>query len=224
MSAFLDDTSDNEHYVNSCARIQDRRVSIFESRAFAEHPTIPARFARWYRLMISLRLVSPVYCDRPPPSKRPNDMLQIPRKVEYALRAAVFLARERNDQPVSFREIAEAQDVPPDFMAKILRSLVENELLTSTRGANGGYRLAKAASQVTFLDVIEAADSPISLNICCDQGEGCQLSDSCSMRDIWQRGEDAMKDVFRSVYLSDLSCRSELMKIFGPRRELSSSL
>jgi Rrf2 family protein len=150
-------------------------------------------------------------------------MLQIPRKVEYALRAAVFLARQPDGENVSFREVADAQDVPPDFMAKILRTLVENGLLASSRGANGGYRLAQPASKVTFLDVIEAADSPITLNVCCDQGEGCQLSDTCSMRDIWQRGEDAMKAVFRDVRLSDLACRSELLHIFGPFREAAAT-
>lgn|SRR5690625_40044 len=138
-------------------------------------------------------------------------MLQISRKVEYALRAAVYLAGRDPEQMVSFREIGEAQEVPQEFLAKILRSLVTTGLIESRRGAAGGYRLARPAHTITFLEVVEAVDGPIALNECCDAGIGCAHAGACSMESVWQRAEMAMKEVFREVLLSDLACEDVLI-------------
>lgn len=111
---------------------------------------------------------------------------------------------------VSFREIAASQEVPREFLAKILRALVCAGLVDSQRGANGGYRLSRPASDITFLNVIEAADGPIALNECCESGIGCSRAPLCSMESVWVRAEMAMKQVFANVRLSDLACEDVL--------------
>lgn len=111
---------------------------------------------------------------------------------------------------VSFREISASQEVPREFLAKILRSLVTTGVIESQRGANGGYRLSRPASEITFLEVIEAADGPIALNECCENGIGCSRAPLCSMESVWNRAEAAMKDVFAKVRLSDLACEDVL--------------
>lgn len=138
-------------------------------------------------------------------------MLQISRKVEYALLAAVYLAGRNPEEMVSFREIGEAQDVPKEFLAKILCSLVTTGLIESRRGAAGGYRLARPANTITFLEVVEAVDGPIALNVCCEAGVGCAHQGACSMESVWHRAELAMKEVFREVLLSDLACEDVLI-------------
>lgn len=137
-------------------------------------------------------------------------MLQVSRKVDYALRAAVYLAGCDPEQMVSFREISASQEVPREFLAKILRSMVTSGVIQSQRGANGGYRLSRPANEITFLDVIEAADGPIALNECCEDGIGCSRAPLCSMEAVWRRAEKAMKDVFANVRLSDLACEDVL--------------
>lgn len=132
-------------------------------------------------------------------------MLQISRRIEYALRAAVHLARLPEGQRVSFREVAAQEDVPGDFLAKILRSLVDAGLAESTRGPGGGFALAKSANDISFLDVIEAAEGPIALNRCCDAGIGCERAGDCTLESVWKRGERAMLEVFRSTRLADLA-------------------
>lgn len=131
-------------------------------------------------------------------------MLEISRRAEYALRAALHLARQPGDRLISFREIAAAEDIPANFLAKILRDLVDAGIARSSRGASGGFSLARSAWEVTFLDVLEAADSPIALNSCTDHGDGCERSARCSMAPIFQRAEQAMLDVFRETRLSDV--------------------
>lgn len=144
-------------------------------------------------------------------------MLQISRKVDYALRAAVYLAGCDPERMVSFREIGESQDVPREFLAKILRALVCAGVVESQRGANGGYRLSRPASEITFLEVLEAADGPIALNECCDSGIGCSRAKLCSMERVWNQAERAMKEVFRGVRLSDLAC-DDILKYAAANR------
>lgn len=132
-------------------------------------------------------------------------MLQITRRIEYALRAAVHLARLPEGTRVSYKDVAEREDIPRDFVAKILRSLVDAGLAESTRGPGGGFSLARSPETITFLDVIEAAEGPIALNRCCEAGEGCERSGDCSLESVWRRGERAMVDVFRSTSIAQVA-------------------
>ncbi len=134
-------------------------------------------------------------------------VLQVSRRVEYALRAMIFLAQQSGGGRVSFKEIASHEHIPSEYLAKILKDLVAAGLILSKRGAAGGYCLAKAAEGVSFLDIIEAADSPVALNFCTEMGGGCDNDSCCAMYSIWQDAEDAMRNVFRRSVLSDLARR-----------------
>jgi Rrf2 family protein len=133
-------------------------------------------------------------------------VLQVSRRVEYALRAVICLAREQRSEPLSFKAIAEIESIPPDYLAKILRTLGAAGIVNATRGASGGYELAIAPEQLSFLDVIEAAEGRIALNLCTDSGEGCAHNANCTMALVWRAGERAMTDVFRRTRISDLVC------------------
>src|SRR5688500_8148102 len=107
---------------------------------------------------------------------------QISRKIEYGMRAMIFLASQPLERTVPFREIARRMDVPEDFLAKILKTLVERNMVRSTRGAHGGYTLARPAREVSFLDVIEAVEGPVVVNVCQDGShDTCKATGSCTM-------------------------------------------
>ncbi|MHB8407809.1 MAG: RrF2 family transcriptional regulator [Acidiferrobacterales bacterium] len=112
---------------------------------------------------------------------------------------------------VPFREIARAMDIPQDFLAKILKTLVNGSLVQSVRGAHGGYRLARPACEVSFLDVIEAVEGPVRLNVCLSEtGKGsCAVSPSCTMYSIWKQGQERMLEVYRGVRLDTLAMKPE---------------
>jgi Rrf2 family protein len=131
-------------------------------------------------------------------------VLQISRRVEYALRAVLRLANADSGQRLSFKEIAEYEDIPQDYLAKILRSLVDNGVVTSKRGMNGGYTLAMPPESITFLQVMEAADSAISINLCTTNGDGCARTTNCAMVKVWQQAEDAMRGVLAGTTLADV--------------------
>ncbi len=140
-------------------------------------------------------------------------VLQVSRKIDYGLRAMIFLAGVAETSVVPFREIAHAMHIPEDFLAKILKTLVDGDLVASTRGARGGYQLARPANQISFLDIIEAIEGPIQLNVCLSEPgvrpleskDTCGLSASCTMHAVWREGQDRMLEVYRKSMLSDLA-------------------
>jgi Rrf2 family protein len=132
-------------------------------------------------------------------------VLRISRKIDYGLRAMIYLASIPGDTVVPFREIARQMAVPEDFLAKILKTLVDQGLVRSTRGPHGGYALARPSAGISFLDVIEAVEGPIALNVCLDGDDACGRSGTCTMVSVWKAGQERMLDVYRHAKLSELT-------------------
>jgi Rrf2 family protein len=131
--------------------------------------------------------------------------LQISRRIEYGLRAMVCLAAQPEAKVMPFREIARRMNVPQDFLAKILKQLVTRQLAVSTRGARGGYRLGRPSRQISFLDVIEAVEGPVVVNLCQDGHDSCRLSRGCTLYGVWKRGQEKMLEVYRGATLDQLA-------------------
>ncbi|GLW45859.1 Rrf2 family transcriptional regulator [Streptomyces sp. NBRC 14336] len=87
--------------------------------------------------------------------------MRISARADYAVRAALELAVRQEDGPVKAEAIATVQDIPHKFLESILGDLRRAGLVDSRRGGNGGYRLARDASEITVADVIRAVDGPI---------------------------------------------------------------
>ena len=134
--------------------------------------------------------------------------LKISRKIDYGLRAMIFLASVPLDSIVPFREIARRMQIPEEFAAKILKTLATRGLVRSTRGVKGGYSLAKPRSAISFLDVIEAVEGPVVVNLCLDGGDACKLTPSCTMYAVWKLGQERMLEVYRQATLDQLVIQS----------------
>jgi Rrf2 family protein len=130
-------------------------------------------------------------------------LMQIPRKIEYALRAMIYLA----DHPAGVArgiEIARHEHIPKYFLEKVIRDLMRRRLVRSHRGPGGGYQLARAASEITFRDIIEAVEGPISLNVCVDGSSVCALKPTCRMFRVWEEGQRALLDLFSKATLEEI--------------------
>ncbi|HSN91641.1 MAG TPA: Rrf2 family transcriptional regulator [Anaeromyxobacteraceae bacterium] len=136
-------------------------------------------------------------------------VLRVSRKIDYGLRAMIYLASIPQDSIVPFREIARQMDVPEDFLAKILKTLVDQGLVKSTRGPHGGYALARGAAEISFLDVIEAVEGPVAVNVCLDGEDACGHSTQCTMASVWRLGQERMLDVYRQRRLADLAFKPD---------------
>jgi Rrf2 family protein len=132
-------------------------------------------------------------------------VLRISRKIDYAIRAMIHLASIPPGTVVPFREIGKQMGVPEDFLAKILKTLVDHGIVRSTRGPHGGYKLARPAETINVLEVIEAAEGPVAVNVCLDDDDACSRQSFCTMTSVWREGQERMLDVFRRTTLASLA-------------------
>ena len=130
-------------------------------------------------------------------------LMQIPRRIEYALRAMIHLA-DRPDGIASGIDIAQHEQIPKYFLEKVIRDLMRRGLVRSRRGPGGGYQLARPASNIYFKDIIEAVEGPIVLNVCLENSNVCSLQPTCRMFEVWQQGQHALLEVFAHTNLQDI--------------------
>lgn len=97
----------------------------------------------------------------------------------YALQAALHLAQQPADEPVSAARMAEALGRPPGYLAKVLRQLGRVGILESTRGARGGYRLARPPEELTVAEVVRPFEE-VTLPQVCLLGGACDTADPCT--------------------------------------------
>ncbi len=120
--------------------------------------------------------------------------MRLSRKSDYALRAIRHISNLPSGKLGSINSISEAESVPREFLAKILKDLTRAGILVSYQGVTGGYRLAHQPKEVTFLDVIEAIDGPVHLNLCTESDNcACDQYGDCQLRGFWEQQEDSFK-------------------------------
>lgn len=130
--------------------------------------------------------------------------LKLTSAADYAIRAMIHLACLTEGGVALRSEIAEAQNIPTSFMAKILRSLVRARLLRSSRGVHGGFALARAASEINMLEIVEAIEGPLSLTDCTPATAGCAWALECPASTVWVMVQDNMRETLRRATLEDL--------------------
>ena len=140
-------------------------------------------------------------------------MLRITKLTDYGIVLLVQLASDETASSQNARTMAEATSLPLPAVSKILKSLAQGGLLTSQRGAKGGYTLARRPEEVNVAEIIDALEGPIAL-IECSAGPGlCDQEASCAVRDPWQRINQAILETLRHVTLREL--------VGPPREQLS---
>ena len=87
--------------------------------------------------------------------------MRLTRASSYAIHAVAYMANQKKDYPTASHIIARKKGIPERFLLKVLKPLVSAQVLTSVKGPNGGYRLARPANEITVLDVLEAVEGPI---------------------------------------------------------------
>jgi Rrf2 family protein len=133
--------------------------------------------------------------------------VRITTQAEYGLICALHLARRVDDGPVTGREIAAGERLPPDYVEQIMLKLRRAEIVRSTRGAHGGYQLARPAERISVRDVIAASEHSTFEVHCTShpvEEERCASSHDCSIRPVWMLLQRRIDDVLESVRLSDL--------------------
>jgi Rrf2 family transcriptional regulator, cysteine metabolism repressor len=128
---------------------------------------------------------------------------------EYGVRLMVELARHHGSGPVSLAEMAVHEDLPRPYLEQLVVSLRESGLVTSTRGAHGGYQLTREPTDIRMGEVIEALEGPIAPMGCAsddlDHAATCGRTGFCNVNLLWVRVRDAVVGALDSVTLADLA-------------------
>jgi len=135
-----------------------------------------------------------------------GSLMNVGRRVEYALRALCYLAAQPPDRIVPRTEIETLQAIPVHFLSKILRRLVEAGILESTPGAHGGFRLAREPSSVSFRIVMEAVEGRLSLTECARRGDdACGFISVCTQRKVWFGAQQALTKYLDRVSIAEIA-------------------
>jgi Rrf2 family transcriptional regulator, cysteine metabolism repressor len=141
-------------------------------------------------------------------------MLRVSTRGEYGVRLMVDLARHYGGGARSLTEISQAEglELKLQYLEQLVKSLREHNLVESTRGAHGGYRLARPPEQIRMGEVVRALEGQIAPMICATEGEAaiiCDRLDGCSTKYLWARVRDAISDALDSLTLADLAAASD---------------
>ena len=127
-------------------------------------------------------------------SKRQNGSVRVSAKADYAIRAGVELAAA-GEGPLKGERIAQAQQIPPNFLENILSDLRNAGLVSSRRGAVGGYWLARPAAEISLADIIRAVDGPLA-NVRGVRSEQVEYAGNAErLRDVWVAVRASLRDV-----------------------------
>ena len=135
--------------------------------------------------------------------------MKISRGTDYGIQGILYLARQPLDKVSLLHEVAQVQNVPESYLAKIFQDLAKAGLVRSHRGAKGGFSLARPSSQITLRQIIEALQGPISLNRCLDIREGCVNSETCPVAEVLRKAQQQMLATLDAASLDGLVAKEQ---------------
>lgn len=138
-------------------------------------------------------------------------------KGRYGLRILLDVALNQGAGPVSMRDIARRQAISQKYLWQVINPLKGAGLLNVTRGAHGGYLLARDPEAITLCEVVSVLEGPVSVAACVSAPATCERSVSCTAREAWIEIEEKLNDALRGITLKALLQRhQEQEKRAGP--------
>ncbi len=133
--------------------------------------------------------------------------MRITTWAEYGLICALHLARRAGTGPVTGRDVAAREKLPGDYVEQILLRMRRAGIVNSTRGARGGYSLARTPAEISVRDVIQASELTTFDLHCVSHpvdSSRCAEAENCSIRPVWLLLQQRIDEVLEGVKLSDL--------------------
>jgi len=137
--------------------------------------------------------------------------MKLSTRGKYGLYAMYYLALHQGEGPQTLQSIA-TTGVPRQYLEQILGQLRRQGLVSTVRGAQGGYQMAGKPEEITLRDIIDAVEGPIELSECTSPEPTCQRSGTCPVRWVWQRVTDSINAELERITLRDMlnpRCESE---------------
>lgn len=126
-------------------------------------------------------------------------------KGRYALRVMIDLAEHQRDEYIPLKEIAKRQDISEKYLESILKTLVQNHLLSGLRGKGGGYRLTKSPEEYTIGSILRLTEGTLAPVACLDTAPAdCPRMAECRTLPMWQKLDQMITEFFDGITLADL--------------------
>jgi Rrf2 family iron-sulfur cluster assembly transcriptional regulator len=135
--------------------------------------------------------------------------MQITRATDYAVRVMIFMATCPPKTRMAVTDIARGIEAPGSFVSKILQQLVQRGMVTSHRGAGGGFELAVDPRNVSLLDVVEMVEGPLQVNLCLRADGSCSRKSWCGAYPVWNEAQAALKGALASASIEQLARESK---------------
>lgn len=123
---------------------------------------------------------------------------------QYAIRILSYIANSKEKDLYSAKEVSEVLEIPYKFLTKIMTELVKREFIVSIRGREGGYRLARAASSITVLEILDVFNETNDQEECILGIGKCDGNNKCALHDQWLTPKSEIQEMFESTSLENL--------------------
>jgi len=133
-------------------------------------------------------------------------VLRLGRLTDYAIVVLSRLAHEAPGSAMNAHRLAAETRLPEPSVAKVLKQLGQHGLVTASRGATGGYALARPAAAISIREVVTALEGPIALAACVETSDDtCTMENSCPVRGRWDPVNAALRGALENVTLADMA-------------------
>ena len=129
--------------------------------------------------------------------------MRLSARNQYGLLALVDLATAPDGGPLASRELSSTRGLPPAFLDQLLADLRRAGVVRATRGARGGFTLARDASTITALEIVEALEGPVAPSVCTP--DVCGRQGGCAAESVWSSVAAAVRDALASFTLAELA-------------------
>ena len=130
--------------------------------------------------------------------------MRLTRAGEYAIRCVLYLSMQDKGAVASRNEIAEAMDIPRDFLTKIAQQLSRSDIIEIIQGPKGGFRLHVPSEELNLLDVIETMMGEIFFNECALRPQSCSNTWNCVVHTVWVKARTQLRKTLRQATFAHL--------------------
>lgn len=132
--------------------------------------------------------------------------MQVSKTLDYAVRSLTYLGKDPVER-ISIKEISQNQHIPLNYLAKIMRKLVNKGIVRSMVGPEGGYVLRKSPREITLREVYEAIEGEFRMIDCMEKDSICVLYENCPQLPVWDKLQISMIKILESTTLEDMLSR-----------------
>lgn len=135
--------------------------------------------------------------------------MKLSTRGRYGVRLMFDLALHYGDGPIYLKDIAERQGISAKYLWQLINPLKVTKLITSTRGAHGGYILGREPERISLKEILDILEGSLCLVDCVDNPSICERASSCVSRDIWREVSKGMRQTLENTTLAEMVKRQK---------------